>query len=73
MLLRREHNNPHDINAIAIYAALGAANTYEWTKVGYVPRSTAEYEFAGLDDRTIIEAKKYGSQFKLSGKTRKYV
>ena len=78
LLLKREPNNPYDINAIAIYSALNLEDEsfgsgYEWTKVGYVPRGIAENNFIGLDENTIIEATKFGSgSFRLSGKTRQY-
>lgn len=80
LLLKREPNNPYDINAIAIYSALNMSEDvyknssgYEWTKVGYVPRGIAENNFIGLDENTIIEATKFGSgSFRLSGKTRQY-
>ena len=78
LLLKREPNNPYDINAIAIYSALNLedkaiSSRYEWTKVGYVPRGIAENNFIGLDENTIIEATKLGSSsFCLVGKTRQY-
>lgn len=74
LLLKREPNNPYDINAIAIYSALNLDSSgYEWTKVGYVSRGAAETTFGDLDENTIIEATKFGSQsFRLSGKTRQY-
>lgn len=78
LLLKREPNNPYDINAIAIYSALNIdnkfdSNGYKWTKIGYVPRGIAESTFIGLDENTIIEATKFGGgSFRLAGKTRQY-
>lgn len=76
VLLMREPNNPHDINAIAIYAALTLPGKtgWEWTKIGYVDRYMADREFSSLLPNVILEGEKYSkTTFALTGKTRQYV
>lgn len=76
LLLKKEPSNPHDPGAVAVYAALtlpGKAS-YEWTKVGYVPKRIANSEFKLLAANTVLEATKSGSaEFYLTGKVREYM
>jgi hypothetical protein len=49
MVLKREPDNPHDRNAIAVYMAEDPDNPYKGVKVGYLRRKVSEV-FAPLVD-----------------------
>lgn len=74
LLVKRESDNPHDPNAMAVYAALTlpGENNWQWHKVGYMSASDAKREFSDLDKDIVFEARNTGhGSFALTGRTRK--
>src|SRR5690606_11548212 len=67
LILKREPNNPHDKNAIAVYAAIDRPSrdsysyngNYSWEKVGYIAHfDNQNAAFKDLSSSRLMEATK---------------